>query len=325
LILNTSNTHSSQKYQMSDKEDVCGDDDDDGGGGTTTTTGHVMIWDLPEVLLYHIACFVAPRTKRAHVLCHDIAPLCRAASRAILDDERSVHLWHLVLQGDYGSSNTTTYDSSTMLGGGARPPKRCCQRLRRSPVHRVRDAQALLQKNTEIAYFFLWELSYENSSIKKGSSLTRKKLCGILAEYGPLLLVNEIMSSGGTFLVEVCRSRNTSQRVILECVKELVEARGAMVNLATNESANSTLTALCVAAVRGMPKVVQYLLSKGASRDIQCSGRFRLYKNPKKSVKCTQASPLEFATAMLAEEKKEGATTAELSNLKNCIKLLLLG
>jgi hypothetical protein len=299
---------------MCEKDDVCGDD-----GGGTTTTGHRLIWDLPEVLLYHIACFVAPLTKRAHVLCHDIAPLCRAASRAILDEERSVNLWDLVLQGDYGSSNTTTYDIP--MGGG--PPKRCCQRLRRSPVHRVRDAQALLQKNTEIAYFFLWELSYENSSVKKGSSLTRKKLCGILAEYGPLLLVNEIMSSGGTFLVEVCRSRNTSQRVILECVKELVETRGAMVNVATNESTNSTLTALCVAAVRGMPNVVKYLLSKGASRDIQCSARFRLFKNPKKSVKCTKATPLEFATAMLAEEKKEGATTAEVSNLKNCIKLLL--
>jgi hypothetical protein len=274
---------------------------------STNIENPFLLWELPEVLLYHITCFVAPQTKRSAILCHKIALLCKASSKAILEETRSVALWELVLKGDYGVDSpveTTT--------------RRSCKRLRRSSVDKVRDTHKVILDNTEIAYFYLWELSYESTK----NSLTKSKLCSILEKYGPHLFINKTISSGGTFLVEVCRSRNTAQGTILHCVQELVENRGASVNLATNESSNSILTPLCVAAVRGMPKVVKYLVSKGASPYIKGSARFRLYKNPKKSLRSQDSTPLQFAMSMLDAERKEGATPHELVNLNKCIILL---
>jgi len=185
-------------------------------------------------------------------------------------------------------------------------------------VDQVRDAHKLLKDNTEIAFYYLWELSYKSGK----NSLTRSKFCGILNEYGPRLMLNKTVSSGGTFLVEVCRARHVTQSTVLHCVEELVERRGALVYLPTNESASSALTALCVAAVRGMPKVVEYLLEKGASPHIRCNARFRLTTNPKKTLRCTGVTPLEFAKKMLDTEQGQGGTDLDLRDLRRAIKLL---
>jgi hypothetical protein len=269
-------------------------------------TSVVPIWELPEILLYEIARFAAVPTERAFFLCHKIATLCKASYKSILmEDEKSVGLWDLVLYGDYG----VVKQNQESL--------RASKRLKRNPVDQVRDAHKHLKNNTEIAYYYLWELSA--SKVKNGN-LTRGKLVSILEEYGPYLIMNKTVSSGGTFLVEVCRSRNVMQNTILQCVQELVENRGSLVNIRTDEANTSQLTALCVAAVRGMPKVVGYLLSKGSSTKIKCSGRFRLHSNPRKSLRCNDACPLEFAQKMVTAEKEEGAKEANLKDLKACIK-----
>lgn len=265
------------------------------------------IWELPEVLIYHIACFAVPTTYRAAFLCQSIAPLCKSAYKSVIEEEKSIGLWDLVLTGDYG---TKQYENNK--------DRRCCKRLRRCPIQHVRDAHKLIKDNTEIAYHYLWELSYSTQK----NSLTRAKLCGILNEYGPNLMINRKMSSGGAFLVEVCRSKNTTQSTILLCVQELVERRGALVDVTTNESENSQLTPLCVAAVRGMPKVVEYLLSQGASKDIPCSARFRLFIKKTKYLRCTRTSPLEFTQQMLGAEKLEGASDQDVRDLRRCIELL---
>jgi len=225
-----------------------------------------------------------------------------------VEEEKSVGLWDLVLRGDYGIEKSK------------HEIQRSSKRLKRSPAHQVRDAHKLMIDNTEIAYSALWDLRYSS----KKNALTRQKLICILNEYGPRLMMNRNMASGGNFIVEVCRCRYTSPTTVLHCVQELVEKRGALVNFLTNESKNSYLTALCVASVRGMPKVVEYLLSNGAltSTEIKCSAIFRLYKNPKKSLRCTGVIPLEFSQQMLAAEQKEGATRQELKDLNRCIKLL---
>lgn len=267
------------------------------------------IWELPEVLLFKIAAFSVPETERAAFLCGKISPLCKASHRSIMEEEKSMGLWDLVLAGDYG------VDHSMKIKGIRR---RSCKRLRRCRLQQVRDAHKLLRDNSEIAYYYVWEMSYSTQK----NSLSRSKLCGILNEYGPNIMVNRRMSTGGTFLVEVCRTKNTTQSTILHCVQELVERRGALVDLATNESANSYLTALCTAAVRGMPKVVEYLLSKGASTTIACGARFRLFVSKTKYLRCNKATPLEFATKMMEAEQEAGATNHELRDLSRCIKLL---
>jgi len=278
------------------------------GSSPRVCSSGLAIWELPEILLYRVGQFASLPTERASLFCHKIAPLCKASYRSILvDDEKSVGLWDLVLKGDYGV--VASKDENV----------RSSKRLKLSPAHKVGDAHRRMTANTELAYSDLWELTYSS----KKNTLTKQKLIGILNEFGPVM-VNRVMLSGGNFLVEICRSRNSSQNTILHCIQELVERRGALVNISTNDSKNSSLTSLCVASVRGMHRVVQYLLSRGAlaSTNIRCSGKFRLYKNPKKSLRCSNVIPLEFSEQMLAAETKEGATRQDLRDLNRCIKLL---
>jgi hypothetical protein len=268
------------------------------------------LWELPDVLLFNVISFVASPTARAHVLCHQLAPLSKAARRAILEEESSITLWDTLLREDYGVADTSCSQASGVK-------RRACKRLRRSPVDRVRDAHILIQDNTEIAFFYLSEMV--NASRKE---LTKSKLVRLLDEYGPYLRINKVLSSGGLFLVEVCRARHVKELVVLKCVQELVEQRGALLDLSSNDGGKSNQTALCVAAVRAMPTVVKYLLQRGASRHIRSSGRFRLHTQSQKSLRCKNVTPMEFTLAMRDAEKEAGASEQDLSDLNKCIRLL---
>lgn len=149
----------------------------------------------------------------------------------------------------------------------------------------------LIHDNTEIAFFYLSEMG----SLARGG-LTKAKLRGLLEEYGPIR-TNNVVSSGGVFLVELCRARKVRESVILACVQEMVSSHGALVDKATRESERCRETPLCVAAARGMPTVVNYLLQQGASPELRSSGRFRLHHVPKRTLARTHVRPLEFAQA----------------------------
>jgi hypothetical protein len=276
--------------------------------GDVNDPARLRLWELPDVILINVVRFVAASTQRTRVLCHQIAPLCKAASKTLLEGERSSSLWEMVLKEDYGvdlAENTST--------------RRACKRLRRSPVHRVRDAHLLIKDNTEISFFFLSEMVCRSSP---RGDLTRSKLCRLLDEYGPHLRVNNVVSSGGLYLVEVCRARLVKESTILMCVKELVEQRQALLDLQTAESPQSCQTALCVAAARGMSTIVKYLLQQGADRNVRSSGRFRLHTQPKKTLSCRNVTAMEFSMAMLDAEKDAGATGRSLAGLHKCIRLL---
>jgi hypothetical protein len=222
-------------------------------------------------------------------------------------------LWDIVFQQDYCCPYQAS-EVSTRKRQIAFMERRECKRLCRRPVHKVRDAHRLIVDRTEICYYYLSELT-------NSRGLSRAKLVRLVNEYGPHLRINETVSSGGLFLVEVCRARNVKESTILNCVRELVEQQGAVVNTCTNEPPAS-LTALAVAAARGMPTAVKYLLQAGADPSLAASGRFRLHANPKKSVRCDVVPPVEFARCMMQAEEKEGAPERALRNLARCIKLL---
>ena len=147
-------------------------------------------------------------------------------------------------------------------------------------------------------------------------------MCRLIHDFGPTLRINKTVSSGGLYLVEVCRARKVKEATILACVQTLVEVYGALVNISSNESQHSRQTALSVAAARALPSVVKYLLSKGASREIRSSGRFRLHLQPRKSVGADNVTPLEFCQLMLDAEKEAGASQQALKDLTKCITLL---
>jgi hypothetical protein len=295
-------------------------------------TSCAQIWNLPEVLLFKVVAYVAAPTNRATILCHSIAPLCKAAYEKVLQSN-DVHitsaslLWDIVLTEDYGDASFRSNLTGTNLSSNRKSNKqynerhdrRECKRLRRSPIHRVRDAHRLISDNTEIAYFYLSEMV---NCTNNGNNLTKARLVSLLHEYGPNLRVNRPVSSGGLYLVEICRAKNVKEAVILRCTQELVEHWGLQIDLRTTESNISCQTALCVAAARGLHTVVKYLIDRGATLDIISSGRFALHTRPKKTIRCIHQTALEFALTMRDAERLEGATDASLTGLNKCIKLL---
>ena len=293
-------------------------------------TSALHIWNLPDVLIFKVVAFVAAPTNRATILCHSIAPLCKAAYEKILpsheDNMLDSLLWDIVMTEDYGNSTS----QSNLVGRKRRNnrnltqqleqhDRRECKRLRRSSIHRIRDAHRLISDNTEIAYFNLSEMV---NCTNNGNNLTKVRLVSLLHEYGPNLRFNRPVSSGGLYLVEICRAKNVKEAVILRCTQELVEHWGIQVDLRTSESNISCQTALCVAAARGLHTVVKYLIDRGATLDIISSGRFALHTRPKKTIRCIHQSALEFAITMRDAERLEGATDASLTGLNKCIKLL---
>ena len=113
----------------------------------------------------------------------------------------------------------------------------------------------------------------------------------------------------------------------MSCARELVEKRGAQPDVpaaatTTRGRTDRGITPLCIAAARGMPSVVKFLLKFGASSNLEGTGRFRLYSNQKLSVSGT-FSPLGFALAMREKEVEEGATEMDLGSLDKCIQLLM--
>jgi ankyrin repeat protein len=82
------------------------------------------------------------------------------------------------------------------------------------------------------------------------------------------------------------------------------------------------LTPLIVAAARGMPKVVAYLLQSGASPSVKGSGRFHLFSKRSKSIKLERSTALEFSLAMKEAELHHGLLPNDCKSLNKCIRLL---
>mmetsp|Transcript_8725 Transcript_8725/g.10071 ORF Transcript_8725/g.10071 Transcript_8725/m.10071 type:complete len:184 (+) Transcript_8725:49-600(+) len=170
---------------------------------------------------------------------------------------------------------------------------------------------------------------------KTPNPLSLGRLRGIFNNYGPILNINQRSAIGGTFLVDCLRSRYVTERVILTCVKELIEKYGASPNVSATEGAQynsvrkkqkkdqNLLPPLVVAAARGMSSIVEYLIQDniGTLTDIEGTSRFRLFTNPKKSISGTY-TPLDYAKKMKEAEIKNGAGEHDLKSLNRCIQLL---
>ena len=179
-------------------------------------------------------------------------------------------------------------------------------RLRAStPKESYIHAYNLTLSRTETAVLQIAELGHSPKD-----SLTFAKLRNLLILHGPVA-VNQRVRTGGTFLVEVCRARHVYEGVILKCIKHLIQEYGANPNIpsaefasgktvtiqgpsrnsTTSKTACSTSTVGCelypliIAAARGMHTVVKYLLESGADKSLRGSCRFKLFSNPKKSIK----------------------------------------
>lgn len=279
------------------------------------------LFQLPEDIFYNILLYIEQPVYVSRVVCQQIAPLCSSARRFV-DDESP--LWEIILGGYYLTGSQPKSQSAYQ----ARTQRRSSKRLRRTTAkHDVIHAHFVLRDQTEMALQEVADMAI--SKTPKPLSLAR--LRGIIHNYGPILNINQRSAVGGTFLVDCCRARCVKESVILACVKELIERFGASPNVPATEGTSyqqvakkhhNTLPALVVAATRGMPHVVKYLVEHtSASLDEKGTSRFRLFMNPKKSI-CGTYSPLEFAEKMRAAELENGATQGQLHSLNECIRLL---
>jgi hypothetical protein len=213
-------------------------------------------------------------------------------------------------------------------------------RLRAStPKESYIHAYNLTLSRTETAIMQLAEYTHSPKD-----SLTFAKLRNLVLVHGPVA-INQRVRTGGTFLVEVCRARHVHEGVILKCVKLLINEYGANPNVpsaefasakavviqrpgnATSQTACSTSTIgtelypLIIAAARGMPTVVKYLLESGADREVRGSCKFKLFSS-KRSIKGDNLTALEFASKMLKEEKANGLGASDLKGLLKVVRLL---
>lgn len=214
-----------------------------------------------------------------------------------------------------------------------------------SPKERYIHSYNLLLSRNESA---LLELQERAHSIKTPLSLSMLKR--LLKEYEPIA-INRRVRTGGTFLVEVVRARHVKESVILKCIKLLIIEYGADPNVpsaeagtgftsstvllekrrsaasgevgwCTSSSIGTQLYPLIIAAARGMSSVVEFLLSVGADIGLRGSSRFRLYSNPRKTVKGVDLTALEFAIKMRDSEVDYGVEREDLRGLMKTIGLL---
>ena len=322
-----------------------------------------MISDLPDEIIHNIFTFVADSPSFiGPCICYQLRPLSKKW-KCDLDNQRN-NLWALATRNllrDYWPTTTTSCRTTTTQTNsyeaelisqeesrlsGKRPTRRRSARIQpATPLEKYKHAYNLLMSRTETA---LLELTEHVHSSKKPLSLSILKK--ILKEFEPIA-INRRVRTGGTFLVEVCRSRHVQESVILECVKLLIEEHGANPNVPCAEigqslGSSTTLTlgkrsaassevtcytssqgkelyAIIIAAARGMEKVVGYLLShKCIDISVKGSCRFKLFSNPRKSVKGVDLTALEFAMKMREEEIEYDIAREDLKGLNKVISLL---
>ena len=102
----------------------------------------VLIWKLPDTVLFHILTYVAPPTHRAAVICHQLALLSRDAANTLLRDAAAApSIWDIILRQDYHVQREQHEDTVVNdPGEKARKNRRTCKRLRRSVIQQVQGA-----------------------------------------------------------------------------------------------------------------------------------------------------------------------------------------
>ena len=105
------------------------------------------LWRLPDAVLFHILCFVAPATHRAAAVCHQLAPLSRDATHVLLRQETCA-LWDIILCQDYGGDianfkqQSSSSSSSLYAASASTATRRASKRLRQSTLQGVQRAHS---------------------------------------------------------------------------------------------------------------------------------------------------------------------------------------
>eukprot|EP00571_Detonula_confervacea_P011955 CAMPEP_0172304180 /NCGR_PEP_ID=MMETSP1058-20130122/5618_1 /TAXON_ID=83371 /ORGANISM="Detonula confervacea, Strain CCMP 353" /LENGTH=365 /DNA_ID=CAMNT_0013015299 /DNA_START=8 /DNA_END=1105 /DNA_ORIENTATION=+ len=317
--------------------------------------------ELPDEIIHSIFSYVANSPSLiGPCICHILRPLSKQWQQEI-DAKRGLwDLAIHDLSCDYYESNHNSGTESAQPNsvvasitdrptkrartGQISPPRRSSRLRPATSKERYIHHYNLLLSRNESALLELQERAHSSNKTLSLSILKR-----LVKEYYPIA-INRRVRTGGTFLVEVVRARYVKETVILKCIKLLIGENGADPNVPSAEegldsttkiapvyetsaasgevgtclssSTGRELYPLVIAAARGMATVVKYLLSVGANINLRGSSRFRLYSNPRKSVKGVDLTALEFAIKMRDNELENGVREEDLKGLNRVISLL---
>jgi len=264
---------------------------------------------LPDHVWYHILDYTARDTEKISVLLSQIAPVCSTLHHAV-HHKHWEGLLALISSRGYNlvSSSSSQPTAATVL---FRPTSK--RRRQRPTLEAIQDAHTLLRNRTDDAHVALVAMA---DSVQE--PLTLARLRRVLATGGSKnsradnqnsknkmnqhsvssisrILIDRRSSFGRTFLHACCAADYVNEGVVWRCVRLLLQDHGADPNkFTTAEHPDANRPALFFAISRVMPKVVQELVSQGASVTVPVSGCFRWVSDPARMFTGT-FTPLEFA------------------------------
>jgi len=299
---------SSDEESRTDWTDNESSSKEDGDGGSERPVG--KIWLLPSIALLSIVSYAAPPKGRASLLLNGIGSTCREANRTLNVEGM---LWDGVLSTSYPGVR------AGLPATNRRPPRRSAR------LKKLRDPPALATGKVRTTHAAVGEASSEalhalNSLAANPGGLTKRKLLEVLESPDCGIRV------GGAFLVQVCRAWGVSENVIAGCValllERMVENIQEVDQPSTFHDGDTPHTALWVAAVRGLPKVVSLLVEAGSDMHLRWSGTFALRSVEGDYVQFDYATSLEAAVKMMGHEIEGGLTYSEVRDWRQCIEHL---
>eukprot|EP00470_Lotharella_oceanica_P002104 CAMPEP_0170168214 /NCGR_PEP_ID=MMETSP0040_2-20121228/1342_1 /TAXON_ID=641309 /ORGANISM="Lotharella oceanica, Strain CCMP622" /LENGTH=248 /DNA_ID=CAMNT_0010406417 /DNA_START=146 /DNA_END=892 /DNA_ORIENTATION=- len=147
----------------------------------------------------------------------------------------------------------------------------------------------------------------------------------ILLKWHPVLINYVSPAVGCTFLSACSEAKGISERTTISLVRLLIN-RKADVNRIDVDVDGAKTSALCVAAARGRPALIELLLSHGADKEMVCKGQFTVTTN--KTILGGEWNALGWARAMLRHMQDGGRPNSDpglraaVAKQKRCVALL---
>ena len=338
---NSDNIDRSQGGQEENKKEV---DDDCSIKSTRCSDRTKILLDLPHDVWFRILEFIALPTFRACILCHKIAPLCKASRTFVNEGEKSRALWECLYRADYVNNKSL---STTAKPGDA--GKNMLTIRRKSPRkrktnedmrqdHRLvvqREHQCLLNRTDNfyddveqiVNPFPYLRLDKKRPRFvrkkKKSGSLSLDKLKQLLEQYAPISVHRVSPVSGRTLLQLLCAGE-MSAPTIVACIRYLLQEpyRADPNQYSKGESPFADRPILYFAISRAWPTLVQTLLdvTNNSVLKTRVRGHFRMTFDTTRVISGAY-TPLEFAQEMLVAEQPN-IPPYWANQMKVCIRIL---
>lgn len=263
--------------------------------------------NLPDHLIYHILEFAASATSKIRIM-RKLSLTCKHLNHAV-ENRPWNGVWGIFLQRDFHRNGERQSRSKRARRHHSQPILTC--------KAQTEELYADLCQKTEDAHMSLHAMLDSDQT-----SLSLVRLRGLM---NGRVLVNRRSQAGRTFIQECCTADYVDARVVLQCVRELLDVHGANPNMLTKGEKDGDRPALFFAISRLMPTLVEALLIAGASREAKVKGRFRLVSDPSATIDGA-FTPLEFAEKLKeAESTRQGPSSLSsywTRMLHECVKLL---